>query len=191
VNSAQFAASVVASLSWPLVVLAALMTFRRPLSDLIGRVVTYKGLGHEVTFGDRLAAAESSVEDALSRSSAESFDSGRPPEGELGLSVREVGRNPSFVIIRAWEQVQDALAEVFSSVFPGEKRRTQPLSDLERKGIASPQYFTAVRALRELRNSVAHGNANPTAGEAIAYAESAGELARESRIIAQAVSGAR
>jgi hypothetical protein len=192
VSPFQFAASLVASLSWPVVAIVALIVFRHPISGLIGRVRTYKGLGQEVTFGKQLAAAESSVEDAINKSGARNGEAESTKDIAPSPLVAEAERNPSFVVIRAWEQVEDALAEIFSLVFPAEgKRRTQPLSDLERKRIASSAYFTAVRALRDLRNRVAHGQANPTPGEAVAYAESAAELSRESRIIARALAGVR
>lgn len=51
--------------------------------------------------------------------------------------------------------------------------------------IAQAEYFTAVRALRDLRNRVAHGKANPTPGEAITYAESAAELAGAAKVMAR------
>lgn len=95
------------------------------------------------------------------------------------------------MIIRAWEQILDALAGVFAAVFPEEEKRwTQPLSELEQKKVASPEYFTAVRTLRDLRNRVAHGQANPTPGGAVAYAESAAELAKAVRIMTLAFVGA-
>ncbi len=186
-NAFQFTASLVASLSWPAVVLSAIVILRRPLSDLISRVRLYKGMGQEVTFGERLAAAESSVEQAMrsdSRVPRDQTDQGAAPSA----LVREAERNPSFVIIRAWEQVLDALAEVFAAAFPEEKkRRTEPLSDLQKRRIASPDYFTAVRALRDLRNRVSHGQANPTPGEAITFAESAAELASAAKVMAHAL----
>jgi hypothetical protein len=192
VSSLQFVASLVASLSWPVVVMCALIVFRHPISELVGRVRSYKGLGQEVSFGEQLAAAESSVEDAINKSEVRGDDAGELQGSDPSPLVVEAENNPSFVVIRAWEQVQEALAEVFAIIFPEEgKRRTQPLSDLERKKVASREYFTALRALRDLRNRVAHGHANPTPGEAVAYAESAAELAKESRIIAHALAGTR
>jgi hypothetical protein len=186
-NAFQFTASLVASLSWPLVALCAIVILRLPLSDLITRVRLYKGMGQEVTFGDRLAAAESSVEQAMRSSDRLSKD--RADHGAVpGPLVREAEQNPSFVVISAWEQVQDALGEVFAAAFPEEeKRRSEPLSDLQKKRIASPEYFTAVRSLRDLRNRVAHGQANPTPGEAITYAESASELASAAKVMAHAL----
>jgi hypothetical protein len=50
-NNLGFIASVVGSLAIPVAVVAALLIFRRPLADLLGRIISYEGLGQKVNFG--------------------------------------------------------------------------------------------------------------------------------------------
>lgn len=89
-SALEFAASQVASLCWPAVILGAMIIFRQPLSELIGRIIkTYKSWGQEVTFGERLAAAESSVEEALKTSKANIGQTERLEAIEPSPLVRE------------------------------------------------------------------------------------------------------
>ena len=62
VNGLGLVASLIASLTWPAVVAGAIILFRKPLAELLGRVKSYEGLGQKVTFGERLAEAATSLE---------------------------------------------------------------------------------------------------------------------------------
>lgn len=191
-STLEIAASLVGSLTWPAVVLVVVVIFRSPLSDLIGRIKSYKGLGQEVTFGDRLAGAEASVEDALLHSRIAGADARERLAAEPSPLVREAEGNPSFVVIRSWELMLDALADLFAAAFPGEdKRRTQPIGDLQRSKVVPPEYVTAIRELRDLRNRVAHGQHNPTPGEAVAFAESVTGLMAATRTTVHALTRVR
>lgn len=181
-------ASLVASLSWPVMIICVVVIFRTPLSGLIGRLKSYKGLGQEVTFGDRLAGAEASVEEALLQSKIAGAEARECLAAEPSPLVREAEGNPSFVVIRAWEQMLEALADLFAAAFPDEnQRRTQPLHDLEQSKVAPREYVTAIRELRDLRNRVAHGQHNPTPGEAVAYAQSVAGLMAATRTMVHAL----
>lgn len=57
----QFTSSLISNLVWPLVVLILAIVFRAHIAQLLGRIKSYKGMGQELTFGDRLADAENSV----------------------------------------------------------------------------------------------------------------------------------
>jgi hypothetical protein len=187
-STAAFISSLVASLSWPVVIICVVVIFRAPLSALIGRIKSYKGLGQEVTFGDRLAGAEASVEEALMQSRIAGAEAHERLAAEPSPLVREAEGNPSFVVIRGWEQMLEALADLFAAAFPEEEqRRTQPLQDLERSKIAPREYVTAVRELRDLRNRVAHGLHNPTPGEAVAFAQSVSALMTATRTMVHAL----
>jgi hypothetical protein len=50
-NGLSFASSLITHAFWPAVVTGAIVLFRRPLSDLIGRTRRYEGLGQKLEFG--------------------------------------------------------------------------------------------------------------------------------------------
>jgi hypothetical protein len=187
-NVLSFTASLIASLSWPAVAIAAMLLFRRPLANLIARIRSYKGMGQEVEFGELLAVAEESAKQAIETAAKTTGKSAEAEEmqGELSPLIQAAESNPSYVIIRAWEDVQASLADLAGIVFPGRAVRGFPsrlISDLESQDIGLPhKYFETVREFRDLRNRVAHGQHNPTPGEAITYAESADWLVRAARL---------
>lgn len=180
-NSLAFIASVVGSLAIPVTILVALFIFRRPLVELLGRIVSYEGLGQKVSFGQKLAGVEKSVSEAVAQvqDTVEpgqlDIDLDRP--GFLGLAALATS-NPSFVVINAWEDLENALEGLVETVFPGTKEvdPARRLPDLVRAGQVNESFPSAVLELRELRNSVAYGQHNPTAGEALTYLQSAQDL---------------
>ena len=177
-NGLQFASSLVTSLAWPLVVIVLVIIFRKNVADLIGRIKSYKGLGQELTFGDRLAEAENSVEEAVKTASIGQADLEAADEIEPDPLIQGAEANPSFVVIRSWEQVVSAMEDLAGAGLPRDKVRPRSASSallrgLQNSRLISAEFANAIRELRDLRNQVAHGQHNPTSGEAIAYAESA------------------
>jgi hypothetical protein len=177
------------------VVLIVFLMFRRPIRELIPKLRSYEGMGHKVTFGDRLAETEKSVEGAVSAIGAAGDTDSSPSEkqredsDESASLAREAELNPSFVILSAFEQLSGALADLVGSALGAEGTRpNRPahfhLGELQKRGIVNNDFVRAVSELRELRNRVAHGQHNPTAGEAVAYVESAGELGRAAHVLA-------
>jgi hypothetical protein len=79
--------------------------------------------------------------------------------------------NPSFVVIKAWE---DLAADLIKTLRPNAEIRNPIywLPELATDGHVSGSFPGAVLELMELRNNVAHGQHNPTAGEAVTYVES-------------------
>jgi hypothetical protein len=180
-NGLQFFSSLIADLAWPVVVVILALVFRKHIAGLIGRIKSYKGLGQELTFGDRLADAENSVEEAARSVPINETDPRQIDKSEPSPLARDAEANPSFVVIRAWEQVVDAVNALAEIGMPGKYSRspgfsTSLLRDLQRAELVGPEFVTATFELRDLRNKVAHGMHNPTPGEAVAYAESANSL---------------
>jgi hypothetical protein len=173
VNGLAFASSLITSALWPIVVVVAIVVFRKPLAGLIGRTRRYEGLGQKLEFGPALAEAEDSVGKAIQNAPL------AEKAGEVIPSplVRQAEDNPSYVVVQAWEQLSSAIAEVVGTAFPGRKiaawNATKDLPDLVRRELVNQDYVKAVIELRDLRNRVAHGQSKPTPGEAVAYAESA------------------
>jgi hypothetical protein len=189
-NGLSFAASLITNLYWPLVVGLVLIVFRKPISALIGRIRSYKGFGQELTFGRQMATAEDSVEEAVQSSSADT-STRRAVASKPSPLAREAGANPSFVVIQSWEFLSSALADLIGAAFPNDPYRGSPvrmLDTLSNREVVNTEFVKAVYDLRDLRNSVAHGQSNPTPGEALAYAESAQELSMIARTTAESLS---
>jgi hypothetical protein len=188
-SNLTFISSLVASLVWPIVVIVVLVLFRKPFADLIVRLRSYKGMGQEVEFGERLAMAEESARLAIKNVSesveSEARELPEQLEAEPRLLIHEAEKKPSYVIIRAWEDLELGLTDLAGVVFPGRPMRegiTRLLADLETKdtGLAA-SFYDAVREFHDLRDRVAHGDHNPTPGEAIAYAQSINRLIMTAR----------
>ena len=187
-NDFQFISSLISTLAWPVAVVVLVLVFRIQLGHLLGRIRSYKGMGQELTFGDRLADAENSVDEAV-RSAQVKEGGSAPIETEASPLAREAEANPSCVVIRAWEDVASAIVDLSVAWMPDRDWRRNLFSpslpgELLRAGLLNDEFVKAARELFELRNSVAHGKNNPTPGEAVAYAESAQVLAATARIMA-------
>lgn len=220
-NIFAFVASIVGSMAAPITVVVALIIFRNPLVDLIGRVTSYEGLGQKVQFGKQLASAEKTVSDAAAQATSDrgrktSGSTSATPEveqnkspddmqeepaqsGSIGWDLEKVGlakvasENPSYTIIRAWEELTGSLERLVATVLPDASPRNpiRLLPELAMKGIVNDSFVSGARELVDLRNRVAHGRSNPTPGEAVAYAEAARVLGNTATMIAGREQGKR
>lgn len=185
--------SLVGSVIWPVVVICALILFRRPLTDLIGRLKSYEGLGQRLTFGDRLAAAEASTDEAVSQSAITSPSQLRQGAADTDIEIDSLvlssESNPSYSILQAWEQLSIAITKYADAVFPGGFIRGSAINQLPRmlnSGFTTESFVRAVQDLKNLRDKVAHGEHKPTPGEAITYVDTAIVLARVAFVEADA-----
>lgn len=190
-NGLGFVASLIASLSWPAVAAGAIILFRKPLAELLGRIKSYEGLGQKVTFGERLAEAEASVEEVARSVEIDHPEAEKEIAVESSPLAREAEANPSYVILQAWEFILDTLTALDHEITGQLHARgmDRVLLDLQRRGGGGvgPEFFRAFAELRDLRNRVAHGRHNPTPGEAVTYAQSVQVLARVARRAAQLI----
>jgi hypothetical protein len=186
----EFVSSLVGHLlSWPVLVAVVVYIFRIPLRDLIGRIRSYEGLGQKINFGEQLAEAEDSVDQAIETITSDESATGDREEPAESPLARDAETNPSFVIISSWERLNGALADLVGTTTDDRTRASgrspaSALPELERRNVVNNAYTRAVFELRTLRNRVAHGQHNPTAGEAVTYAESAEELRRAAHVLA-------
>jgi hypothetical protein len=183
-NGLSFASSLIGHLVWPLVVAGAIVIFRKPLSELIGRVRHYEGLGQRMDFGPALAEAE----DAVGKAVHDAPRAEKQAQNEPSSLAREAEVNPSYVVLQAWEQLSAAIADLAGIVLPGQRigqwNSWRFLPELQKRELLTADLVNAVNDLRNLRNQVAHGQSNPTPGEAVAYADSAQVLAVVARNVA-------
>jgi hypothetical protein len=191
VNGLAFASSLVTSALWPLVVVVAILVFRKPLAGLIGRTRRYEGLGQKLEFGVALAEAEDSVGRVLQDTPV----ADKQPELEPSPLVEDAETNPSYVVLRSWEQLSEAIASLAEAALPDQRVRSwnasRFLPQLQKREFLDDDYVSAATELRHLRNKVAHGESSPTPGEALAYADSARVLAiiaaRVARVLAMSL----
>lgn len=175
-------------LSWPVLVLAIVFLFRAPVTDLLGRVRSYEGMGQKVTFGEKLAKTEDSVDAAVEAMEAVPHPSLPAADSTFAIEPsaleREAETNPSYGVLSAWENLVSRLRDLLGTVQAGEQAARQALprnagrlvSELQRQEVLSFGARQAIDELRELRNRVAHGQYNPTHGEALAYVRAVEEL---------------
>ena len=121
-----------------------------------------------------LAATEQSVGELLDAAGVPIEDPSTPrPESHNGID------DPSGLINRSWERIVPMLDELRLRT-PSNGRPTRNvmamLNQLRRDGVIGSGLVETVSRLRELRNAVAHGKHEPTAGEALSYQESAYEI---------------
>jgi hypothetical protein len=224
-SGSALAASLVGSLVWPALVAAALIGFREPLKDLIGRLKSAKVAGQEFEFGPNLRDAEEKADAAISDASVPpDREKVRPPlvlkqylntrsrwesrdflvEGPglgiseetpweptpyeraerarsaIGILARDGETSPSLAIVQAWERLSTLLRDYAAVVLP-KSLLSYPLAPqlqkLQQQGEVTASFVDAVQDVRGLRNAVAHGEHNPTPGEAVAYVDTVAKLA--------------
>jgi hypothetical protein len=174
-----FVSSLITAALWPAVVLAAVIIFRSPLKSLLGRVKSYEGPGGKVQFGDDLARAEIAIEEAVANAGAGREGHDLTLEIENRPLALEAETNPSFVVLQSWEALNSVLADLIGEFLPGSRPGRGLLAglyELQKQEVLAPGLVSAITELRDLRNAVAHGSHNPTAGEAVAYASAAQEM---------------
>jgi hypothetical protein len=121
-------------------------------------------------------ASVSQEHDQGARSDFEIAEEARSRVSKLALDAEA---NPSFTVLRAWEELSSVLADQIGTVLPEKQRSGNPLAllpEMQKGGMMTPSYIEAVQDVRRLRNAVAHGQHNPTPGEAIAYVETISKL---------------
>jgi hypothetical protein len=167
------------------------MLFRAPIRDLLHRIRSFEGMGQKLTFGEKLAGAETAVEEALRTVTAENTT-----PASLSAQPDSLGRDaeamPSVAVLQSWQRLAGALAALASAAQPAGKQIARPgvgvaelLHDMQLRDVINSQFSKAVLDLRDLRDRVAHGEHTPTAGEAAAYVASTRELTLGARTLAQ------
>jgi len=109
------------------------------------------------------------------------FEQGEMARQATNALAREAEANPSFTIIQAWDSLSQILFSYKDVVLPREQRGRSSLAswlqEMEKQKEVTPSFVEAVKDVRRLRNAVAHGEHNPTPGEAVAYVDTVSKLA--------------
>lgn len=195
-NRLEFVAHVLSTLAWPSVVVTAVLIFKSEVRSLLRRLKSAELPGGAFVFGDELEAVERQLE-AVERSSESALIVGgelshgdQAPEEEAGAKAVEpsdillyttvneltglamvADRNPSYAVLTAWERGDNALRQFEREIDVLMGVEGPPSTVLHMRHF-SMDIAASVRQLRNLRNAAAHGQADPTAGEAVAFVES-------------------
>lgn len=158
----------IGSLAWPILVFSLAVLLRKPLSAALENLRHIEAPGVKADFMSGLADAEEDAEILTEDLPivAQTSSPGAEPSGDWA-------NDPSGVIIRAWQRLQDEVVEYANVTGLSREGRSRnvrflvhafQLGDLlERKATST------ILELNDLRNRVAHGAHVPTAGEAITY----------------------
>jgi hypothetical protein len=178
----EFVATVVEALAWPIVLFATVIVLKRPLHNLIDRMRAVRTPNGSVEFGERLAEAESKVDNLLeSPELQDSIDQVPQSDYDLPIDTAENSPDPSNTVLAAWERLHERLMKLHAATTPSSKPTrdvNRVLQDLRRVGLVNQYFVESVQALRDLRNSVAHATATPTEGSAATYRAQVSELIR-------------
>jgi hypothetical protein len=178
-------------LSWPVVGLTVALLFLGPLKALIGRMKNAKAFGGEFVFGDLMEKTEERIDDVLDSTLAASIaepqldaagksgEQSRPAPGTEKKLSPDASEDPSGAILASWAQLLGTLSTL-SRIKAGPGRPSNNaksiLNQLRNNGSVSIAFIESAENLLELRNQVAHGEANPSQGAAQTYVERAHQL---------------
>lgn len=184
----QLISNIVTAALWPVAVLALGVIFRDTLRSVVARITKLEAFGANIEIGESVkqldAAADKVQIEAASKPKVEDAGSSTTFVGK-DLPLRhlvEVTRiSPAAAIVDAWREVEIALLEYWGSVnklidAPAD-RYTQIGRIVERliqSKMISRQQANLLTGLRKTRNSVAHGQSQPSEGHSLAYIDSAG-----------------
>lgn len=176
-------ASLVSSLAWPLVVLAAVLLLRRQLSAFLAAT------------GDRLlrrfkaGPVEMEWDDDLRIAAKEADITSNEGDGDASDTklVKLARIDPHGAILTAFRDVDQALNDLLADIPPGQKPWKElptgvKVENAIRLRVIDEELLHAVNSLRRLRNEVAHQAApEVTQDRAIRYVSVAEGLARALR----------
>lgn len=199
--------SIVSSVTWPAVVVVAIVLMRQPLRRLVGRLESYEGAGQKISFGKAVEELEVKAEDSIGRStesnrlnqdkskghddaratvsnhqSAHSYDSVWPSLVQLAKV------SGSAAVIESWREVERSLTNLFEKARAmrggaSEARRAHEsvnrmLDYLGRIDALSPDKIATIRELSSLRNRAAHTDIMISENEALGYSDLALDVSR-------------
>jgi hypothetical protein len=178
----QFIASLVGSLAWPVLVLVALLIFRRPLIGLIGRATDIELFGATLRLGKEIQRAAVSTEAAVV--SVQSRPEFAPPKPRSRAADKNpwlatLGESPSLAAIYAWAGLEKSLRRLASTVgdpAPSSASVTDLLAGLEKNSVLEPEFIRAAHDLRLIRNRIAYGTATISEAEGLSFINSAWQL---------------
>jgi len=195
VKAFEIAASLLASLAWPIVVVVLVIVFRKPIKDLASHDPRRRPLRRA-----KLGPVEvewDSLEEARTEAAAEKADEPAPTpdisSGKLGDLLALAEQHPTAAVILAAKKVEHALARALRSNNI-EPARSYAMIELVRtarmNGLISDGTEKVLNSLRTLRNQVLHlEDASVTPARAVDYVTTVEEILDELAEITKPVDG--
>jgi hypothetical protein len=141
------------------VALVAFLVLKRQITNLLGdlgnRIVTAKGGGIELTFGQRV----DQIEEILP--ATETKEIVAPSDAERIEAISGLAQlPPPYIVSQAWLRLEQAIRERLDYLLPTDARRplsaTAYLNLAREQGLLTDDERPAVDRLREMRNLAAH-----------------------------------
>ncbi|WP_188063746.1 DUF4145 domain-containing protein [Sphingobium sp. KCTC 72723] len=155
----QFASSVIGSIAWPGILLAVILIFRKPLTELINSIEEARYGDTSVKVSRKIDQAEKTSENFIDPATIEGMAPEPEPIGTRFDQLMEI--SPSAAILDSWIHVEDALREVthkFSTMgtMPSRNGSTAMIRFLTSANIIKPEVGKWLDEMRQVRNAAAH-----------------------------------
>ncbi len=177
----QFVAQILASVSWPLLVITILLIFKAEFTKVIQRLGHLKYKDFELEFNKVKQRAEELHKDLPKDQPA--------PKSPVFISLEDqifdaVDSAPSAAILLAWSSLETAMASTVArlAISPESPSYRSPLHNIEmlsKYGSLPQHYANLLQEMRMLRNNVAHERdamLSVTRDQALAYANAANDI---------------
>jgi hypothetical protein len=176
VGGRELIASIVSSIAWPVIVLSAVLLFRKQLSGLLERIKSLEIVGSKAEFAV-LGNYESKIGAEVKKDVAESQQGiVRQTETEFGGPKAMAEVAPRQAIIEAWGLLEYQLNVTSDRVAPdGRHGWPQVARNLESWG-EWPRLYPAVAELWRLRDYTVESTRAPSASDAALYVSVAQDL---------------
>jgi hypothetical protein len=181
-DTLTFIAQLIATLAWPLTVLACLVLLRKPLANLIPLLRTLKYSDFELQFGREVAEAKEAAEAiALGKTTSRTVGESRGQVWEE--LIRLASSRPRTAIREAWRQVEAALNSLAKSrnleAAPSAWSMPMVLGALMlNAGIITDAQYSMLNRLRRLTSEAERAPVDTLAADdAVAFVELALRLA--------------
>lgn len=173
-SATDLTASLFESLAWPAAAVVAVLILRRPLSDLLSSIESFKVRGTEVKLRERLTDAADRVPQS---------EPGPVPPSATRVTTDLIDISPRAAILEQWLEVEQSLlqlAEEHDTPIAGRSRSGKRIAqELLRAKIINDDHLFVVRQLAEVRNEVVHQHHGPIPGVVAAnYVDVARRLIR-------------
>lgn len=176
VNWIEFSSSVIGYLiSWPVVVFFIAVIFRKPISKRIEDLKFIKSPIGDAEFGQEVKELEEQQRELSSLPQEKhKTDHSFSPAGLYEEVAPIAKHSPSAAVVESWRRIEQALVDLCKTkgIEVENPRRTyEVLRQLDANNVFTYELSRHLDSLRRTRNSIAHSNERPTAGEAMAYVD--------------------
>jgi len=156
----SFTSSIVASLAWPITVVAIIFILRRPVSSLILSIRRIHGRGYTIDFGEEVESLDQQLDEAIP-TFVEQL--GEVPRERTGRTTREqLERYYSIAmddartaVVSGWLLIEESVRDLAQRKRLGIRHYAstfQILKQLVKQKIISREVFNSINQARNLRN---------------------------------------